>query len=231
MFLRKRITEVYQARFLETIITYANRGPIIYTDGSKFVSEDRVGSAIYSPDLNVTLKFKLPPETSIFSAESWAILQAINLIEDRYCDEASICSNSLSALQAILSYNSRNANHIILDIKDRLSFLTQHGFKINLWNPGHKGIIGNETADHLANEVALNGYRSKFKIPFQDFFMISKQSLNTKFQAHLDHCATFKGQLYDDFHRITQLSLGSIIRILKERRLSPSPELDLTIII
>ncbi|KAG5329018.1 NOB1 protein, partial [Acromyrmex heyeri] len=24
-------------------------------------------------------------------------------------------------------------------------------------------------------------------------------SLNTKFQAHLDHCATFKGQLYDDF--------------------------------
>ncbi|XP_011049768.1 PREDICTED: uncharacterized protein LOC105143270 [Acromyrmex echinatior] len=209
-----------------------NRGPIIYTDGSKTVRKDRVGFTIYSPDLNVAFKFKLPPETSIFSAESWTILQAINLIEDRCCDEASICSDSLSALQAISSHNSRNANHITLDIKDRLSFLTQHGFKINfIWTPGHKGIISKETAEHLANEVALSGHRPKFKIPFQDFFMISKQFLNTKFQAHLDHCATFKGQLYDDFIEITQPSPDSIIRLLKERRSSSSPELDLTIII
>ena len=62
-------------------------------------------------------------------------------------------------------------------------------------------MIGNEIADHLANETALSGHRPKFKILFQDFFMVSKQSLNTKFQAYLDHCATFKGQLYDDFHR------------------------------
>ena len=99
---KKANNQIHQARFLETITTYANRGPIIYTDGSKSVSEDRVGSAIYSSDLNVLLKFKLPPETSIFSAESWAILQAINLIEDRYCDEASWlfkCSSGYIASQ------------------------------------------------------------------------------------------------------------------------------------
>ena len=56
---KKANNRIYQARFLETITTYANRGPIIYTDGSKSVSEDRVASTIYSPDLNVALKFKL----------------------------------------------------------------------------------------------------------------------------------------------------------------------------
>ena len=90
-------------------------------------------------------------------------------------------------------------NHIILDIKDRLSFLTQHGFKINLiWIPGH--ILGNEMQT-ASNEAPLSRHRPKFKVPFQDFFMISKQSLNIIFQMHLDHCASFKGQLYDDFHR------------------------------
>ena len=44
---KKANIRIHQARFLETITTYADRGPLIYTDDSKSDSEDRV-SAIYS---------------------------------------------------------------------------------------------------------------------------------------------------------------------------------------
>lgn len=49
------------------------RGAIsIYTDGSKEPGST-VGAGVYSPDLDTTIMHKLPSETSIFSAELWAI--------------------------------------------------------------------------------------------------------------------------------------------------------------
>jgi len=71
----------------------------IFTDGSKREGEDSsVGAAIYSLELGITIKHKLPPETSIFSAE--AVYQALIFVESSPYSEAAIFSDSRSILDA-----------------------------------------------------------------------------------------------------------------------------------
>ena len=95
--------KVCQTRFRELSSTYISKGPLIFTDGSKSENE----ASVYSKALNYYIKDKLPPETSVFSAEAWAILQAVLLIEDRCCDTAIIFSDSLSVLRASHRINVR----------------------------------------------------------------------------------------------------------------------------
>ncbi|KYN12324.1 hypothetical protein ALC57_15509 [Trachymyrmex cornetzi] len=48
-----------------------------YTDGSKLNNTAAVGAGIHSPELNISIMHRLPPETSIFSAKAWAIVQTL----------------------------------------------------------------------------------------------------------------------------------------------------------
>jgi len=69
--------------FGEFAVSLSNRGISLFTNRSRRDErdEDSVGAAVYSPDLALALKHKLPAETSIFSAEAWAIYQALILLE------------------------------------------------------------------------------------------------------------------------------------------------------
>jgi len=67
-------------KFRDFSIPLVEDGISIYTDGSK-TEDSPVGAAIYSPELSLALKHKLPSDTSIFSAETWAIYQAFILVE------------------------------------------------------------------------------------------------------------------------------------------------------
>ncbi|EGI70039.1 hypothetical protein G5I_01192 [Acromyrmex echinatior] len=87
-----------------------SKGLLIFTDGSKSENE----ASVYSKELNYYIKDKLPPETSVFSAEAWAILQAVLLIEDRCCDTAIIFSDSLSVLRASHRINGGAENFVSL---------------------------------------------------------------------------------------------------------------------
>jgi len=53
----------------------------VYTDGSRMDDESAIDTAIFLPELDLTIKHKLPSDTSIVSAEAWAIYQALILIE------------------------------------------------------------------------------------------------------------------------------------------------------
>lgn len=82
--------------------------------------------------------------------------------------------------------------------------MAKQGFIVHLvWISGYKGIQGYEQADRLANEVAIHGYRPKFKIPIQEkhFAVLAKSVFSNKFQLYLDRSAAIKGQLYDSMHR------------------------------
>jgi len=94
---------------------YTINAKTFYTDGSKLDKDVPSGASVYSPDFNINITHKLPAETSVFSAETWAISLAINAISD--CDKAVIFSDSKSVLDALASPLSLNNNYLIYLIK------------------------------------------------------------------------------------------------------------------
>lgn len=59
--------------FLEQTAELRDNAQVFYTDGSKTDDDTHVGAAVYSPTLKLKLKHKLPGQTSIYSAEAWAM--------------------------------------------------------------------------------------------------------------------------------------------------------------
>jgi len=90
---------------------------LLYTDGSKREGDDSsAGAAVYSPELGLAITHKLPPETSIFSAEAWAVYQALILVESFPYSEAAIFSNSRSVLDALLSFSLRSCSNYLIPL-------------------------------------------------------------------------------------------------------------------
>lgn len=133
----------------------------IFTDGSKISNSTAYG--IFSDHLNLNLKVKLNSESSIFEAESRAILKAISLIIKN--QKTIILTDSLSAVRAIGSF--KQSNFLINQIQSQLN-LSQN-IKI-VWIPGHSGILGNEKADFLANKAHTNSNEILSSISVNDAF-------------------------------------------------------------
>ena len=81
-----------------------NQSITVYTDGSK--DGDRVASAALFGDRVSTLR--LPPSSSIFTAEAKAIILALKFIAASNKSKFIICSDSLSCLLAIQSEKLKN---------------------------------------------------------------------------------------------------------------------------
>lgn len=139
----------------------------IYTDGSK--TDDGVGCGIFSHNLNLNTSICLPNHLSIFSAEAFAILKAI---ENCHRGLYVIFSDSKSVLVAVAN---NNPNHPWVT---RIRNILQ-GKKGNIelcWVPAHVNIFGNEKADDLAKIGATLQDPLDIETPFADF----KRLINTK---------------------------------------------------
>jgi len=120
----------------------------MYTDASK--SQDGVGAAIIWN--NAEFLFKLPNSCSVFTAESIAILKALEIVSD----QTLIFSPTPSARYDQQYKNTYNPSDIGLHIQNKIFSLQFHNnFKIKLfWIPGHSNIKENELAD-LAAKTAI----------------------------------------------------------------------------
>jgi kelch-like protein 2/3 len=141
---------IYQQAFLEQCSKYPGYEKI-FTDGS--LREDAVGAAAISEkDSKTPLMLRLPDGSSVYTAELRAILLALKRIYQSQGKKFLVVSDSLSALQAIVT---RKISHPFLgDIHDLHTQLILDGKVIQfIWAPSHMGIRGNEMADQAAKEA------------------------------------------------------------------------------
>ena len=151
-----------QVRLTSFLLTLAVNYPnymFLYTDGSKSAMEGivTVGSAIYIPDLPLTLKWKLNPNHSVIASELFAILQALRWIIAHVTPHSNsvICSDSLSSLQLIQQSSPGSYKGLVHKIHESMMSAENSGKVIKLqWTPAHCGVMGNEKADEAAKNTA-----------------------------------------------------------------------------
>ncbi|GFR04982.1 putative RNA-directed DNA polymerase from transposon X-element [Trichonephila clavata] len=168
----------YRTLYLEHRELFSDYEPI-FTDGSK--SESHVGSAVVS--LSTVITDALPISASIYTAELHALRIAIEHISLSRGKKFIIYTDSLPALQSIVSLHS--SSHPIL--ADITYALTNHLKKKDIrfcWIPGHAGITGNELADTAARSAT--GSSERFPIPHSDLKACFRQKLQSVWQSNWD---------------------------------------------
>ncbi|GFR13939.1 putative RNA-directed DNA polymerase from transposon BS [Trichonephila clavata] len=125
----------------------------------------------------------VPISASIYTAELHALRIAIEPISLSCGKKFIIYTDSLSALQSIVSLHS-SSHPILVDITCALA---NHLKKKDIrfcWIPGHAGINGNELADTAARSAT--GSSERFPIPHSDLKAYFRQKLQSIWQSNWD---------------------------------------------
>ncbi|GAB0086587.1 hypothetical protein DMENIID0001_006810 [Sergentomyia squamirostris] len=153
---------------------------VLFTDGS--AHDDKRGFAVTTESESV-LSVRCHESLSVYTLESLAIKSALKFVENlNPLNQASfhyiIATDSLSVLRGVL--NLGNFNPTIKEIRD---ILIKFSNRVTLiWVPGHRGILGNEKADHdakLSSNLSLISHRS---IPLSSALSIYKNYHTNKIQ-------------------------------------------------
>ena len=152
---------IFKNKFLEVKEQYYTHEEI-YTDGSKD-GEKVASAAILDGEL---YQFRLPNNSSIFSAELKAIDLALNHIEQDAYWRYIIYTDSLSVMQAL--EGEKTDNPLVVSLLEKLCKLCERADIVFCWLPSHIGISGNEEADKAAKD-ALSLEILPYRVPFNDF--------------------------------------------------------------
>ena len=161
-----------RARAIEHIEQKHDEETNIYTDGSK--SEAGTGFAMVHRDNTIT--HKIDSRATIFTAEMYAILTAVQSLNQMNGNEWTIMSDSRSAIQAIMRGNNGHpiASAISREVKNSNKFVKL------CWIPSHVGVAGNERADLAAKRALELPTISNFNVPAEDFKCQIKKSINRR---------------------------------------------------
>ena len=177
--------EIVKAEFLKYSCRHTERS--IYTDGAK--SSEGVGCAFV--DNNEVIKKKLPSSFSIFTAETYAILQAVKYIFNvgMYKEKFIIYCDSNSVLLALRQMMS--AHPLVQEVQEWLVLLhSRKRIEVGFcWVPGHVGIRGNEIADQAVKEAIAMHNIALVCTPYGDYKQMIHSHVCKKWQDRWDSLA------------------------------------------
>ena len=172
-------------RLAEMKINEYSRSMQIFTDASK-KDDGRAGISFQIPSKNINFQCRLSNNTSIFTAEACAILEALKYIDgDEECGDVSIFSNSLEVVNALAVNTSKKSTNVIKDICNITYHLQQKGSTgINIvWIPGHAGIRGNERAHEAASAAKeRNDIDAQHPLTYDEINILIKRHINQLWQ-------------------------------------------------
>ncbi|RVE45580.1 hypothetical protein evm_009777 [Chilo suppressalis] len=169
---------------------------ILYTDGSKTTHD--VKAAFYDSTLKIGRYFRLHNNTSIFTAEAYAIYEVLKYIKKMLPKKYLSVTDSLSVLKCLdnttLSYKN---NIYIYSAKEILKVLYDMGKIVEfLWVPSHSGITGNEIANSLMKGTFDIPVHENASIPFTDFYSAIKGRMYLTWNKYWEETRKVKGAWY-----------------------------------
>ena len=172
----------------------------IYTDGSKI--EEKVGAAAtWKFGDRKTLKTRLPDNSTIFSAETVALISAVKMANVSHLRTFVVFTDSLSCLQSI--QNEDLSYPLITNFLQYYTKCVEKRKRVVLcWVPGHVGIEGNEIADRLAKE-ALEEDITPIPLHFSEIIPMVKKYFHDIWQdvwsGTPEHLSTFAPDVKQKF--------------------------------
>nr|CAI5837409.1 unnamed protein product [Callosobruchus analis] len=119
-----------------------------------------VGAAVYVHNNGISIKYKMNPVCSIFTAELTAIELALDWAsKTTQYNQYAILSDSLSSILALSQpTNHIFSNRIMTNLLEKELLLNQQNKSVTyVWVKGHSCIKGNEIVDRLAKDAAITG--------------------------------------------------------------------------
>lgn len=168
----------------------------LYTDGSK--TPDSTTSAFYDPQLKFTKCTEIDKQCSIFTAECYAILQALQYVQNVTNDKILVISDSKSVLLALENTTLNcKANYLLIHIKKILNHLFKSGKVVNfLWVRSHCGITGNEVVDRATRQAPNEDHSNTLKVPGSDYYNLLSMALKTVYEEYWKTICKEKGVWY-----------------------------------
>ena len=114
---------------------------------------------------------RLPDSASVFTAEVWTIIKALEQIKNSNASKYIVFTDSLSCLQAL---HHMKLEHPLIGMVIRKCLFLNIAKKdiVFCWIPSHTGIKGNEKADSAAKS-ALDLPRAKVGVPIMILNIVS----------------------------------------------------------
>ena len=150
----------------------------IFCDGSRLRDASSTASGLYVPSSGRAVAWKLSPYHSVLTSELYAIYQALKLVECGTALRWVICSDSLVALELILSPTGV-CHDLVVRIRSLILELNQRRSVSLQWVKAHVGITGNEVADMVAKNGHTLDRSVLLRVPCSDVLALLRSSFRS----------------------------------------------------